>query len=156
MSFEDAVAAALRKERPRRSPEPMFVIFRLPLPPSANHYFVERAVIRKDGKAIVMKHPGSDGIAYRRTVALELQGQKVPLRTLAGKLYVNISVYPPDRRRRDLDNLLKALLDALKTSELIEDDGDIDKLAIIRGEVMPGNAHIVVQIQEISPPGGLL
>jgi crossover junction endodeoxyribonuclease RusA len=43
-----------------------------------------------------------------------------------------INVYPPDARKRDLDNLLKCLLDSLQTAKVYEDDSQIDYLLIKR------------------------
>lgn len=39
-----------------------------------------------------------------------------------GDLMVEIIVYPPDRRKRDIDNIKKALFDALQYAGLYEDD----------------------------------
>jgi crossover junction endodeoxyribonuclease RusA len=44
--------------------------------------------------------------------------------------------YPPDRRKRDLDNHLKALLDSCTLSGLWEDDSLIDQLTLYRGVVV--------------------
>lgn len=39
---------------------------------------------------------------------------------------------PPDRRKRDLDNLLKSLLDGLEGAGVFKDDAQIDDLQIVR------------------------
>ncbi len=49
-----------------------------------------------------------------------------------GRLRVSIEAFPPDKRKRDLDNLPKGILDALVHAGVIEDDGDIDHLEVIR------------------------
>ena len=36
------------------------------------------------------------------------------IKPLTGKLVVDVEVFPPDNRRRDIDNVQKALLDALE------------------------------------------
>lgn len=61
---------------------------------------------------------------------------------------MSIRLDPPDRRRRDLDNALKGTLDALEKAGVYNDDGQIDKLSIERGEVVKGGA-LVVRIQAI-------
>jgi crossover junction endodeoxyribonuclease RusA len=54
----------------------------------------------------------------------------------------------PDRYRRDLDNVCKAMLDALGHAGVYQDDSQIDRLEIVRGAVRaPGAA--VVMIEEI-------
>ncbi len=45
--------------------------------------------------------------------------------------WVRITVYPPDRRKRDLDNILKRLLDALE-GLLFDDDSAISILIVVR------------------------
>lgn len=44
---------------------------------------------------------------------------------LLGDLEVEILAYPPDKRKRDLDNIKKALFDALQNVGLFEDDCQI-------------------------------
>jgi crossover junction endodeoxyribonuclease RusA len=60
------------------------------------------------------------------------------LKADAGRLELSVMLYPPDRRRRDIDNVCKALLDSLTFAGLIEDDSLIDKLTIERGTVVKG------------------
>jgi crossover junction endodeoxyribonuclease RusA len=66
---------------------------------------------------------------------------------LRGSLLVHVAVHPPDLRRRDLDNAMKALLDALAHGGVYEDDGQIDRLEIERCGVVP-DGKVVVQITE--------
>lgn len=51
-----------------------------------------------------------------------------PALPIAGHLSVVICAFPPDRRRRDLDNLLKATLDALARAGVYEDDSQIKRI----------------------------
>jgi len=69
---------------------------------------------------------------------------------LGGRLALTIIVHPPDRRRRDLDNVLKGVLDALQHSGLIADDGNIDLLAIVRANPIQGGRLAV----HLSDAGG--
>ncbi len=68
---------------------------------------------------------------------------------MVGRVSVSITVHPPDRRRRDLDNLLKGPLDALEHAGVYLDDGQIDRLEIERGDVMRGG-RVVVRIEEMT------
>ena len=62
---------------------------------------------------------------------------------LTGRLKITIKAYMPDRRRRDIDNLTKALLDALAHARLYEDDEQIDDLRIVRmGVEKPGRVEV--------------
>lgn len=53
---------------------------------------------------------------------------------IPGPLAVVSDVYPPDNRRRDLDNTQKALLDAMQHGNAYADDGQIKLLAAIQRE----------------------
>lgn len=68
------------------------------------------------------------------------------------RLNVEVVLYPPDRRTRDLDNYMKALLDALTKARVWEDDCLIDQLSILRGAVMSGGVTKI----EIGPAGPLI
>lgn len=102
----------------------------LPYPPSVNHYWV-----LGHGRLRV----SDNGIAYRGSVAQRCGD----VRLGKARLSVDISVHPPDRRRRDLDNTLKALLDALAASEVYENDEQIDRLYVRRSEMVPGGMVVV-------------
>jgi crossover junction endodeoxyribonuclease RusA len=113
----------------------------LPWPPSVNTYW---------------RHPSSGPLAGRHLIS----GKGRLYRTLVagichlkpmvqGPLSVEIMAYPPDRRVRDLDNILKSLLDALVHANVIADDGQIDRLLIERQSVLAGG-KVVLQIRRIN------
>ncbi|MBB7296097.1 RusA family crossover junction endodeoxyribonuclease, partial [Escherichia coli] len=52
---------------------------------------------------------------------------------LSGRLAIRIIAELPDKRRRDLDNILKAPLDALTHAGLLIDDEQFDEINIVRG-----------------------
>jgi len=58
-----------------------------------------------------------------------------------------VELFPPDRRKRDVDNILKALLDALTHAGVYEDDSFIDDLRVVRGAVIKGGYCRVVLSQ---------
>ena len=62
---------------------------------------------------------------------------------LTGPLRVEIEVYPPDRRRRDIDNVQKALLDALEHGGAYRDDSQIVELTIEKRECVPAGRTLV-------------
>ena len=60
-----------------------------------------------------------------------------------------LEVYPPDRRKRDVSNIPKAVEDAITKAEIIwVDDEQIDDLRIIRREVRKP-ACVVVHIRQL-------
>jgi len=108
----------------------------LPYPPSVNHYW------RRVGSRTLISR---EGRRFRERVASRVALQRV--QPLAGALDVQVHVHPPDNRRRDLDNLMKSLLDALEHGDVYEDDSQIDHLDIRRGEVVP-HGNVIVCITE--------
>ena len=75
----------------------------LPWPPSVNTYWRNF-----DGRMII----SARGREYRETVGDQMTLQKM-VKHFKGQLKVEIEAFRPDKRRRDLDNLLKATLDGL-------------------------------------------
>lgn len=63
------------------------------------------------------------------------------IQPLEGRLAVHVALFPPDRRKRDVDNVLKSLLDACEHAGcFIDGDHQVDELHIIRQEIVPGGA----------------
>ena len=60
------------------------------------------------------------------------------------RLEVTIWLYPRDKRVTDLDNRLKAVLDALQDAGVYDDDGQIDVLMIQRGKIVKGGGCTVM------------
>ncbi|EHZ4690535.1 RusA family crossover junction endodeoxyribonuclease, partial [Escherichia coli] len=65
-----------------------------------------------------------------------------------GRLAIKIIAEPPDKRRRDLDNILKAPLDALTHAGLLIDDEQFDEINIVRGHLVLGG-RLGVKIYKI-------
>jgi len=111
----------------------------LPWPPSVNHYWRRvgnRTLISKEGRL------------FRKRVLANLSTQHIE--PMTGTLAVRVVAHPPDRRRRDLDNITKSLLDALEHGGVYEDDNQIDRLSIERASVVKGGA-VIVEINAIEP-----
>jgi len=104
----------------------------LPYPPSMNHYW--RSV---RGRNILSR----DGREYRARV--QMMGHEC----MSCRVQVVAVAYMPDRRRRDLDNLWKCLLDSLMHAAVLEDDSQCDRLEIVRGPVVPGG-RVDLEISE--------
>ena len=87
-----------------------------------------------------------DGRKYRARVAKELEG----VEQMPGRLAVEIHAFPPDRRRRDLDNIQKSLLDSIEHAGVIEDDSNVDYLLTIRKRIVQ-DGNVTVHIRQFCP-----
>ncbi len=126
------------KRKDRGSASRATRVLTLPYPPSVNHYW------RRVGARTLISR---EGRRYRTDVcALLAAGGGAPLR---GRLAVRIEVRPPDRRRRDLDNVQKAVFDSLQHAGVYEDDWQIDRIEVQRGPVVEGGS-VVVEIVEVA------
>lgn len=67
----------------------------------------------------------------------------------AEKLQIELLIYPPDHKRRDLDNVCKVILDTLQRAGIYEDDFKIWNLTIKRKE-MRQYGEVEFTIMEIS------
>lgn len=127
----------------------MTLRFTLPWPPSANTYWRHIILGGKHKKARAHTLISEGGRDYRVRVMEAISAQKVPLRALKGRLAIHVVAYPPDRRRRDLSNLWKGMLDAIVLAGVIADDGDTDRELIERGPARPGGL-IEFNVSEIA------
>ena len=105
------------------------IVLFLPFPPTVNSYYSAG-----HGK---VRYVSAAGRIFRNEV-FERVREQCPGEMLTNRLNVEVVLFPPDRRQRDLDNYMKALLDAITHAGLWEDDVLIDQLSIYRGEVVKG------------------
>lgn len=105
----------------------------LPWPPSVNHYW------RNWRGRMVISGEGRD---YREAAAWSIRAAHANLE-LIGPLAVEILLHPPDRRRRDIDNPLKAILDAMQAGGVYQDDSQIKDLHLLMLEVAPQGKALV-------------
>jgi len=89
------------------------------------------------------------GREYRERSVLCCKEQEVFGSMLKSRLNVKITLNPPTRHKRDIDNYCKATLDALTHAKVWVDDEQIDELNILRGSIMKGG-NTVVEIEEIN------
>ena len=84
------------------------------------------------------------GREYRKAVADQVLIQK-GAKHYQGKIKMSIEAWRPDERRRDLDNLLKAPLDALTHAGVYLDDHLIVHLTIYWADDKGGKLKIKIE-----------
>jgi crossover junction endodeoxyribonuclease RusA len=109
------------------------ITYHFPYPPSVNHYWGQRGNLRFVGKAGKLFREEVAIIALKRTQSL-----------YNARLKLEVYLYPPDKRKRDIDNNMKSLLDAMEHAGVYENDSQIDELHIYRGETTKGGACKVI------------
>jgi crossover junction endodeoxyribonuclease RusA len=116
----------------------MVVELELPYPPSINHYFSYyqgRPVLSKDART------------YRHQVRRIAIAKGI--KPLMGPIAVRIDIAPPDERRRDCDNVQKAVLDALQHAGAFWDDSQVVWLLTIKHDSQ-ANGRAIVRLDEAS------
>lgn len=109
----------------------------MPFPPSVNSMWRTPRSGPLAGRTMLSQ----EGRAYRSTVQAIALAQAWPKHG-DKRLSVSIEARMPDRRKRDLDNLPKAVLDALTHAGIWLDDGQIDDLRVWRSP-KPGGVILV-------------
>jgi len=117
----------------------MRVWLELPFPPSMNTYwrnFRGRTVLSKAGRQF--KIAVQDYIIEKNIPKF---GDK--------KLKITMILRPRDKRKIDIDNRIKAVLDSLQDAGVFDDDFQVDHLEMMRGEPIKfGAIHVVIEAVE--------
>ncbi|MVN86891.1 RusA family crossover junction endodeoxyribonuclease [Deinococcus sp. HMF7620] len=127
---------------PLSAPSPAALQLTLPYPPSVNRIW-RAVVVRVAGEARARVLLSQAGRRYRAKVlaiVADLGGPSLPA---GARLAVHLHACPPDRRKRDLSNIPKALEDALTHAQVWADDSLIDDLRVTRGPVLRGGCVLV-------------
>ena len=77
----------------------------------------------------------------------------LPTAPLDGDIAMTMELYPPDRRRRDVDNYSKAVLDALTHARLWRDDSQIKRQTVEVCEPRAGG-QVVLTISGLETVSG--
>ena len=105
----------------------------LPYPPTVNTYW------RANGHR---RYISPAGVAFTQEVSLIVKNQKP--KTFGDKqVAVSVMIHPRSKRKFDLDNTLKAILDALMKAGMYDDDSQIEYIEIARGEAVDGGKAVV-------------
>jgi crossover junction endodeoxyribonuclease RusA len=119
----------------------------LPYPPSVNHYkTIGRLVRTAGGKMYQQRRNSKETVGYYYEV-YSLWHRKGVSGLGSAIISLQVDVYPPDKRKRDLDGILKVLLDSMQHAKIYDDDCQICRLIVTRKPMIP-EGQIVVRIQE--------
>ena len=117
----------------------------LPVAPSVNTYY------RKFNNRMVVSEKGRN---YQKQVQEIVQQEKPKSFRADDRLRLEVDFYPPDKRRRDLDNFCgKALQDSLQYSGIYYDDEQIDSVEYTRCEIDRKNPRMEVRLEKIQEFG---
>lgn len=97
----------------------------LPWPPSANRYW------RNVGFKTLVSREAKKYINDVKRLAFTWK-----IKIMTGRISLEIYAYPPDKRIRDIDNLIKVTQDALVHAGLFVNDSQVDKIVIQRMHVV--------------------
>ena len=115
------------------------IVLNLPFPPSVNTYY------RRGAHATYMSKQGRE---YKKAVAEYIAESNTP-KLGAARLSLEIVLWPKDKRKYDIDNRIKALLDSLQDAGVFDDDEQIDQINVYRGigTVSGGNARVLIWVE---------
>lgn len=114
----------------------------LPYPPSVNHYKNPgRLILTTTGRLYQPRVDTKETKVYYQEVGW-ICLQKGIASPMHGELHMEVDLYPPDKRKRDIDGPLKVLLDSLQRGRIYEDDSQIVKLLV--NKLRPKDKGIVV------------
>jgi len=115
------------------------VTFEIPWPPSINKYYGRNkfggVYLKKDAKQYLEYTPW-------------LIKQKYPKTKIFGAVKILRDLYPPDNRRRDEDNIVKAINDSIMKAGIIKDDSQIMKAVNVKHQPKPPGC-VKITLEEI-------
>lgn len=87
---------------------------------------------------------------WHNSALFEIKKQFPKIDTLQGRIKLSVKVHFKDKRRRDIDNIVKGLQDVLTDAKFFIDDCQIDELSIKRAEIdKKKKGYVIVFIEEI-------
>lgn len=110
--------------------------FTLPYPPSVNHYY------SRSSKGVFINKAAR---LYREEVVLTLKN-KITEKFGDDLVQVELHIHSPDKRKRDIDNILKCVLDVIQMMGVYNDDSQIAVLLVRKMEIVKkGKVFAIIQ-----------
>ena len=116
------------------------LMIELPFPPSINHAWKLRVVGKR-----AMVYMSQEALNFRA----EVKRRVGTITSTKARLSVTITLYAPNKRRYDIDNRVKAVLDAFTHAGVWDDDEQIDMITVFRGDVSKDNGSCFVHVEII-------
>lgn len=119
----------------------------VPFPPTLNHYLTTVRIKGKTRKILSQKARTWREDA-RYTIKMNLPPGWEPIEE---GVAVALMVCPPAKpnRRRDIDNYVKPVLDAMKQAGVYADDSQVHWLTVFRGEPVDGGCVWIRNVQQV-------
>lgn len=123
----------------------------LPWPPSGNRYW--RMFVPPAKPQAARMIVSAEAKRYRKMVTRLISHQCADFAQFTGRLSVSLTLHAPTRRKYDIDNRAKVLLDALQAAGVMADDEQVDALRVVRGNVRTGDGWVMVYVEQIQGLG---
>lgn len=123
------------------------MILLLPWPPSVNQYW-RHALFKTKRGTVARTLLSRQGRMYRNKALATIAKQYPIHEIIRDPVKVEIHLFPPDKRKRDIDNYNKGILDALTYARIWEDDHLVDQLLVKRKEQVP-NGSVTLRIERV-------
>lgn len=102
-------------------------VFDLPLPPSVNKLYFKGRILTPIG---------------RQFCSYVKENCKID-KTITSKLRMDVVMFPANGHKRDVDNILKCLMDSFTKAGIYQDDKLIYDLNVTKGDIFKGGACVV-------------
>lgn len=119
----------------------------LPFPPSVNTYWRSPNSGPLKGRTLISEKGRAFQSAACAAIIEQLRCLPKPSSSLAA---VEIFLFPPDARRREIDNYNKALFDALTHAGVWEDDSQVKRMLVEWGPQVKGG-RVEISICKYEP-----
>lgn len=111
-------------------------------PPSVNNYYV------KTQRGVFISQKGRK---FRDQLIQDAFEQLGGMITVSDRVRLEIVAWVPDNRKRDLDNILKPIQDAMLHAKLLVDDSQIDQTFVYRGVKVAPAGNLYIRVSEAAP-----
>jgi len=130
----------------------MILELKLPFPPSLNHFKKIGGIVKtKTGKLYQQRINTNETKSFYFYVYRQAKLVMPPgwaEFSANAFFFVKVYLYPPDNRKRDIDNSLKVLFDSLVKAQIISDDSKIHRLYVEKCHTIE-QGQVIVRIQEL-------